>query len=160
MNTQIILPPPIVLPAGQLGYMYGIRLAHPVPNTGDHLGKLGKTKRKQPKFRLRDYIEHSGCLQNLFALWFGLFSVVEDIEDHNKSQYRNKRLLLLDDNLEWFDPAARVSNQDMIDMVETRVRAKGYQDEIFRVKAEHLPYTHRSNYKDILKDPNKYLERI
>jgi len=145
----------IILPKGQLGWMYGITLAH-----NDKEG-FGKSAQKMPRPRLvKGYILHSAELQVFHSLWFGLYQRLESVESYVKTEHRSKLEVLVKKPSEWFDPQYGVTANDLVQIVENRIKVMEYDDMVFRVKKEHLPYTIKSNYKDFLDNPDEYLERI
>ena len=145
----------IVLPKGQLGWLYGIRLSH------NDVGGFGKTRERSPRSRLvKGYINHSACLQSFHMLRFGLYQRLESVENFIKSQHRDKSLILIDKELEWFTLESAITNQDLVDIVDTRIKQMDFADEVFRIKKEYLPFTHRTNYTNLMRDPNVFLEKI
>jgi hypothetical protein len=93
-------------------------------------------------------------------LRFGLYQRLESVENFIKSQYRDKSLVLIDDELEWFTLESGITNQDLVDIVDNRIKQMDFADEVFRIKAEHLPFTHRTNYKNLMRNPELFLEKI
>lgn len=145
----------IILPKGQLGWLYGITLTH------NNKKGFGKTAQKMPRPRLvKGYILHSAELQEFHALYFGLYQRLESVESFIKTQYRNKLQVLVSKPSEWFDPQCGITSNDLIEIIETRIKALEFNDEVFRIKKDHLPFTIKSNYKDFLENPDEYLERI
>jgi len=145
----------IIMPKGQLGWLYGITLSHN--------GKegFGKTKQKMPNLRLiKGYILPSAEIQSFHSLWFGLYQRIESVENYIKSEYRSKLEVIISKETEWFDPQYNITATDIIQIIENRIKDDNIGDEIFRVKSVHLPYKPRTNYKGFLDRPDYYLERI
>ena len=145
----------IILPKGQLGWLYGITLAH---NNKEGFGKTGM---KMPRPRLvKGYIMHSAEPQQFHSLYFGLYQRLESVESFIKTQNRNKLEVIVSKPSEWFDPQYGMTSDELIRIIETRIKDLEFDDEVFRVKKKHLPYTIKSNYRGFLENPDEYLERI
>jgi len=145
----------IILPKGQLGWLYGITLKH------NQKGGFGKTAQKMPRPRLvKGYILHSAELQEFHSLWFGSYQKLEAVESFIKNEYRNKLEIIVAKRSEWFDPQYGITSSDLVEIVENRIKLLEDDDVVFRIQKKHLPFTHTSDYKHILSDPDFYLERI
>jgi hypothetical protein len=145
----------IVLPKGQLGWLYGITLSH------NRKEGFGKTRQKMPKPRLvKGYILPSAELQSFHSLWFGLYQRLESVESYIKTEYGSKLEVIVSKKTEWFNPQYNITAVDIIQIIENRIKDTDLTDEVFRIKSVHLPYKSRSIYKNLLDNPDYYLERV
>jgi hypothetical protein len=143
----------IILPKGKCGWLYGITLTY---NNREGFGITGQTT---PRSRLvKGYCNPSASTQTFRSLWYGFYQHIISVETFIKNQYGDKLLVLLDKKLEWFDPEYNITHQDLIQIVEKRIKDKNYN--IYRVQNNHLPFTPRTSYKDFKNNPSVFLETI
>lgn len=145
----------IILPKGKCGWLYGITLTY---NSREGFGITGQAT---PRSRLvKGYCNSSGSVQTFSNLWYGSYQHITSVETFIKNEYSDKLMdsFTSSKKLEWFDPEFNITNQDLIQIVENRIKDKGYN--IYRVQTEHLPFTPRTSYKDFKNNPSNFLELV
>jgi hypothetical protein len=111
--------------------------------------------------RLRKgYCNPTASIQQFCKLYYGKSSQIQALERWFKNEYRSEFLILIDRKLEWIDPKSELDSiQKMVQIIEDRIISCGY-DEIFRVKAEHLPFSPSPYFKEIKTGPDYFLEIV
>lgn len=133
------------------GWFYIIQLSHN--------GKWGFGITLNVESRLRKgYCNPSAEKQTFKHLYYGSYTQIRALERHLKNQWNKKMLVLYNEKLEWFDPKHNLTDNDIVDFVEDRIKA--VYPEIYRVKSEHLPFEPSNYFKNIKDEPEKYLEII
>lgn len=142
----------ITLP-GECSWFYLIELSY---NHIKGFGITGSIERRLTK----GYCNPSASIQKFCKLYYGKRSQIKSLERWFKNEYRSELLVLLDRKLEWMDPKSELSDiGQMVKVLEERIEVMGY-DEIYRVRAKHLPYKPGPYFKDIKLDPDNYLEPV
>ena len=147
------MPKKIKLPE-KCGWFYVLRLRH------NDIWGFGITSSKSIKNYLQKrYINPGANKDQVFDnLYYGKLSQIRALEAHLKNEWGEKLLILFTEKLEWFDPEHGVDGDQIVDFVEARI-TKHYS-EIYRVKKEYLPFSPNNIFKNLVNDPDKYLERI
>lgn len=138
---------------GKCSWFYLLELKH---NSVKGFGITTNEERRLTK----GYCYPSASIQEFCNLYYGKHSQIQALERWFKHEYRSELLVLIDKKLEWVDTKSELNDiEKMVTVIEDRIRVAGYT-EIYRVKAEHLPYKPSNYFKDIKTDPNKYLEPV
>lgn len=145
--------PKIKLPE-KCGWFYVLRLRH------NGIWGFGITSNKNIKNYLQKrYINPGANKDQVFDnLYYGKLSQIRALENHLKNQWGDKLLILFTDKLEWFDPEQKIDGDQIIEFVEARCKTS-YPD-IYRVKKEYLPFSPSNIFKDIMDNPDIYLEKF
>lgn len=145
--------PKVKLPE-KCGWFYVLRLRH------NGIWGFGITSNKNIKNYLQKrYINPGANKDQVFDnLYYGKLSQIRALENHLKNQWGDKLLILFTDKLEWFDPEQKIDGDQIIEFVEARCKTS-YPD-IYRVKKEYLPFSPSNIFKDIMDNPDKYLEKF
>jgi hypothetical protein len=114
---------------------------------------LGLSRRLQ-----KGYCNPTASRQVFSHLYYGKYSQIIGLERYIKNQWGDKRLILFNERLEWFDPVHRITDDALVQFLEGRCQVR-YPD-IYRVKSDHLPFSPGDHFKDIKERPNHFLERI
>ena len=96
--------------------------------------------------------------QTFEHLYYGRASEISALEDHIKNQYGDQLLILFEKKLEWFLPESEIDGTKIVEIVETRCKLN--YPNIYKVKQEFLPFSPSNVLKNIVDDPDNYLEEI
>ena len=144
--SQITLP-------GNCSWFYMLELLH------NKIKGFGITTNEERRLR-KGYCYPSASIQQFCNLYYGNASQIQALERWFKNEYRSEFLILIDKKLEWIDPKSELDSiLKMVQIIENRIVSSGY-DEIFRVKAEHLPFSPGPYFKEIKTRPDNFLETI
>jgi hypothetical protein len=142
----------ITLP-GDCSWFYLIELWH------NHIKGFGITTNEERRLR-KGYCYPSASIQEFCHLYYGKRSQIQALERWFKNEHRSELLVLIDRKLEWIDPSSDLNDmKEMVNTIEDRIVVANY-GEIYRVKAQHLPYKPSDYFKDIKKNPSYYLEVV
>jgi hypothetical protein len=142
----------ITLP-GDCSWFYLIELWH------NHIKGFGITTNEERRLR-KGYCYPSASIQEFCHLYYGKRSQIQALERWFKNEHRSELLVLIDRKLEWIDPSSDLNDmKEMVNTIEDRIVVANYS-EIYRVKAQHLPYKPSDYFKDIKKNPSYYLEVV
>lgn len=106
----------------------------------------------------KGYCNPSASRQVFSHLYYGKHSQIVGLERYIKNQWGDKRLILFNEKLEWFDPVHKITDDMLVQFLENRIQVR-YPD-IYRVKGEHLPFSPSDYFKDIRERPDHYLEHV
>ena len=145
--------PKINLPE-KCGWFYILKLRH------NNIWGFGITSSKNIKNYLQKrYINPGANKDQVFDyLYYGKMSQIRALESHLKNEWGDKLLILFTEKLEWFDPEKNVNGEQIVDFVESRCKTN-YSD-IYRVKANYLPFSPSNVFKNLTDDFDKYLGEI
>lgn len=139
--------------SGDCSWFYLLELWH------NKIKGFGITSNEERRLR-KGYCYPSASMQTFSRLYYGKKTQIQALERWFKNEYRSELLVLIDKRLEWIDPASYLSNMDdLVKTIESRITTANY-GQIYRIRAEHLPFKPSPYFRDIKTDPDKYLERI
>lgn len=133
------------------GWFYVIQLAH------NGVWGFGITLNIESRLR-KGYCNPSASTQVFCHLYYGNFNQIVALERHIKNQMKDKMLVLFSERLEWFDTKFNIDGKQITDFVDARCVAR--YPEIYRVKAQYLPFSPYNIFKNIKGEPEKFLELI
>jgi hypothetical protein len=121
----------------------------------------GITLRELPIDRLLEYSNHAAAPQQFVNLYYGEGHQIKDLERYVKNEWREYRLELSNEKLEWLDPVHGINLSDLENFVADRIVNYPY-DTIKKVKSKFLPFTINSPYlfSNIKSNPDFYLENV
>ena len=144
--SQIILP-------GKCSWFYMLELSY------NKIKGFGITTNEESRLR-KGYCYPSASIQQFCNLYYGKSSQIQALERWFKNEYGSEFLILIDKKLEWIDSKSELDSiQKMVQIIEDRIVSSRY-NEIFRVKAEHLPFSPSPYFKEIKARPDDFLETI
>jgi|FreactTroBogLake_1042271.scaffolds.fasta_scaffold49299_2 hypothetical protein len=139
--------------SGDCSWFYVLELSH---NKVKGFGITGSVERRLRK----GYCYPSASIQTFCNLYYGKRSQVQALERWFKNEYRSELLVLVDKKLEWIDPKSELNDlKKIVDTIESRIVACNYT-ELYRVKANHLPFRPSKYFADIKTNPDFFLEHI
>lgn len=121
----------------------------------------GITLRDLPIDRLLEYSNHAAAPQQFCNLYYGAKHQIKDLERYVKSEWREYRLELSNEKLEWLDPVHGINVRDLENFVADRIINYPY-DTIKRVKSNFLPFTINNStlFSNINSNPDHFLEEV
>lgn len=119
----------------------------------------GITLRELPIDRLLEYSNHAAAPQQFVNLYYGEAHQIKDLERYVKKEWKEYRLELSNEKLEWLDPVHKINLKDLEKIVKDRILGYPY-DTIKKVKAKYLPFTinNPALFSNIKSNPSQYLE--
>jgi len=138
---------------GDCSWFYLLELSH------NKIKGFGITTNAERRLR-KGYCYPSASIQTFCNLYYGKRSQIEALERWFKKEYRSELLVLIDRKLEWINPNSELNNlEKIIQIIEDRIVVCNYT-EIYRVKANHLPFQPNKHFALIKNDPDKFLETV
>jgi hypothetical protein len=134
------------------GWFYILQLSH------NKIWGFGITVQAEARLR-KGYCNPSCSKQEFWHMYYGDINQITDLENHLKSEWSNKMHVLFEKRLEWFDPKHNLSGSDIKLFCDERIIDYQYNN-LYSVKAEHLPYSPGKYFKYIKNDPGKFLEPV
>ena len=121
----------------------------------------GITLRDLPVDRLLEYSNHAAAPQQFCNLYYGEAHQIKDLERYVKNEWREYRLELSNEKLEWLDPVHGINLKDLENFVADRIINYPY-DTIRKVKSKYLPFTIHSPllFSNINSNPDMFLEDV
>jgi hypothetical protein len=121
----------------------------------------GITLRDLPVDRLLEYSNHAAAPQQFCNLYYGENHQIKDLERYVKNEWREYRLELSNEKLEWLDPVHGINLKDLENFVADRIINYPY-DSIKKVKSKFLPFTINSPllFSNINSNPDMFLEDV
>ena len=109
---------------------------------------------------IEGYCNPSASNQEFWHLYYGEKSQIEDLEYYIKTEWYDHLLVLRSGiKLEWLDPKAGLTGQDLKKLCDDRIMHYPYKN-VFSVKSQHLPYKGGNYFKNIDSNPDEFLEKI
>ena len=103
----------------------------------------------------------SAAPQQFCNLYYGETHQIKDLERYVKNEWRQYRLELSNDKLEWLDPIYGINLKDLENFVADRIINYPY-DTIRKVKSKYIPFTIKNPllFSNINSNPDMFLENV
>lgn len=121
---------------------------------------FGITINEESRLR-KGYCNPSNSRQEFCMMYYGDYQQITDLERHLKNEWKEYMSILYEERLEWIDPVKypEITGEDIQNFCENRIYHYPYNN-VYRVKAEHLPYKPSKYFKNIKTEPDTYLEVV